>query len=123
GGGAREHADRDPGQCDVSQPVADQRQPTLHEVYADRGRRQSDEHSGDQRPLHELVVQDLHDVSSNPRRDQPVRPNRSVVAGSSGRWWWSVPWPTRSAARGGPSYAIAPSRMTTERVTIPAAGP
>ena len=74
-----EHADRHAGQGDVAEAVTDEGEPALHEVHADRRRGRADEHRGDERPHHEVVLEDLH-------RAQPV-PNQRGRAGARS-WWW-----------------------------------
>ena len=59
-GGAGEQAEGDAGDRDVPDAVAHQRQPALHEVGADRGRRQAGEQGAEQRPHHEVVGQQAH---------------------------------------------------------------
>ena len=76
--GLGEHPDRHAGQRDVAEAVADECQPTLHEVHADRRGGRADEDRRDEGPHHEVVLEDLH-------RAQPV-PNHAVAAGTV--WWW-----------------------------------
>jgi hypothetical protein len=74
----------------VAQAVADQREPPLHEVDADHGRGEPDEQRGEQRALHEVVLQDLHGGQPPARAGPPVgRPvdggQRSRVPGAPDR--------------------------------------
>ena len=73
-GGAGEQADRDAGEGDVPDAVADQRQPALDEVDADHRGGEADEQGGEQRPLHEVVGEQAQARSAPPAGRAGPRP-------------------------------------------------
>src|SRR6478609_6021826 len=93
----------------MADAVAHEGLPALDEVDADGGGRDADQDGGEQCPLHEGVVQEVHQLSS------PVR----IVSAPAGAWGCTWSWPGRAcwptAGVGGPSCRTQPSRRTTAR--------
>src|SRR5690606_40172553 len=81
----QQEAEADTGHGHVADAVAHQGLAALDEVDADRGGGDADEDGGEQGPLHEGVVEDVHRIQLS----SPVRIG-SVPAGACG-WTWS--WP------------------------------
>ena len=85
---AGEQAERDAGDGDVADAVAQQGQPPLHEEGADRGRGQPGEEGGEQRPLHEVAAQEVEELGEAHR--PPSRGSCDIVSKGEPTWGtWS----------------------------------
>ena len=80
---AGEQAERDAGEGHVPEPVAEQREPTLHEERPDGRRGQPGERCGDQGTPHEVVVEQLD------HRNTPSPPSTSGLWLGRLAWWWT----------------------------------
>ena len=127
GPAADEPAERDTGEGDVADAVAQERHPALDEERADDRCRRADQHGGDERALHEGRAEQLdhlvprgHGFTSTDS-DGPVRGG----SGSGCACVWSCHSPACSprAGGGGPSCATRPCRSTTARSMRGANGP
>src|ERR687897_1792896 len=104
-----EQAERDAGQRDMADPVTHQREPALHQVGPDRGRREAGQKRREQGALHEVVAEQAH----------PNRPGRA-----SSPWKWSCGAPAYAFGTGsGPSWTTRPASSTTPRLTSGASSP
>src|SRR5690606_10107683 len=121
--GTDEPAERDPGECDVPDPVPEEGELALDEVGPDHGRGEPDEQRDEQRTLHERVGEHLGDPGhgSSSRAGAPT----SWAVTSLWGWTWTCPgaaW-CRWAGGGAPSCATCPPRRTTARWTSAARSP
>ena len=108
-------ADRDAGEGDVADPVADQAQPALHEEEADGRREQSDDDARAEREPHELEVKHGRATGRARHRAGPKEARRRRCARARAR---SVPRsarPRRTRARrtGSSCRARVPSRCSS----------
>ena len=87
-GPVQQQAEPDAGERDVADAVADQGQPALHEVDAERRGGQPGDQRAEQRPLHEVVLRRGPSLgcSTRPRRAPPAAVRVHVVVVGSA-WW------------------------------------
>src|SRR5690606_38145978 len=140
--GADEPPERDAGERDVPDAVAEQRELALHEVGAHDGRADADEQRGEQGTLHERVGEHEGELGEHGGHEavlgawpavrsglrvsaRPVSgPGLSPSAGACGsRCWCVAPAPVGDARGGAPSGTTRPWRSATARWTSGASAP
>src|SRR5262249_11132449 len=101
-------AEADAGERDVADAVADQGEPALDKVDAERRSGQAGDEDPGQGPLHEVVHEEVHRPFHMPGWS-------SRACGCTWSWWGSAWWPAGGGTA--PSWATRPSWITTARLT------